>query len=68
MLKKSAIGNDVVLRGVNIEHSVVLDGCYLEQVGPVEDSLIGYKARIRRAGGSRHALRFFIGDECEIIV
>jgi glucose-1-phosphate thymidylyltransferase len=64
----TAIGNDAVLLGVNIEHSVVLDGCHLEQVGPVEDSLIGYKARIRRTGGSRHALRFFIGDECEIIV
>ncbi|MGQ9513265.1 glucose-1-phosphate thymidylyltransferase [Thermodesulfitimonas sp.] len=64
----TAIGNNVVLRGVNIEHSVVLDGCTLEEVGPVEDSLIGYKARIRRTGGSRRALRFFIGDECEIIV
>jgi len=64
----TAIGNDVVLRDVSIEHSVVLDGCALEGVGPVEDSLIGQRARIRRTGGSRHALRFFIGDECEIIV
>lgn len=64
----TAIGNEVVLRRVSIEHSVVLDGCALEDVGPVEDSLIGYKARIRRTGGSRRVLRFFIGDECEIVV
>ncbi|MEW6446787.1 MAG: glucose-1-phosphate thymidylyltransferase [Bacillota bacterium] len=64
----TAIGNDVVMRGVNIEHSVVLDGCLLEQVGPLEDSLIGYKARVRRTEGTRKAMRFFIGDECEIVV
>nr|WP_211204580.1 glucose-1-phosphate thymidylyltransferase [Ammonifex degensii] len=63
----TAIGDGVVLRGVDIEHSVVLEGCHLENVGPVEDSLIGYRARIKRAGGNRRsALRFFIGDECEI--
>nr|WP_240610884.1 glucose-1-phosphate thymidylyltransferase [Ammonifex thiophilus] len=63
----TAIGDGVVLRGVDIEHSVVLEGCHLENVGPVEDSLIGYRARIKRAGGNRRsALRFFIGDECEV--
>lgn len=64
----TAIGNNVVLRGVSIEHSVVLDGCHMEEVGPVEDSLIGYNARVRRTSGTRKALRFFIGDESEIIV
>lgn len=64
----TAIGNNVVLRGVNIEHSVVLDGCLLEEVGPVEDSLIGYNAKVKCKKGIRQALRFFIGDECEIVV
>ncbi|MEW6572222.1 MAG: glucose-1-phosphate thymidylyltransferase [Bacillota bacterium] len=64
----TAIGNDVVLREVSIEHSVVLDGCVLERVGPVEDSLIGSKARVRRTGGTRRTLRFFIGDDCEITI
>ena len=64
----TAIGDGVIMREVSIEHSVVLDGCVLERVGPVEDSLIGSKARIRRTGGTRRTLRFFIGDDCEITI
>ena len=64
----TAVGNRVILKGVSVEHSVVFDGCRLEYVGPVEDSLIGYNARVKKANGTRHALRFFIGDDCEITI
>ncbi|RJX16850.1 MAG: glucose-1-phosphate thymidylyltransferase [Ammonifex sp.] len=64
----TTIGDGVVMREVSIEHSVVLDGCSLERVGPVEDSLIGSKARVRRTDGTRRTLRFFIGDDCEITI
>jgi len=37
-------------------------------VGPGEDSLTGFKARVKRAAGTRRVLRFFSGDECEVVV
>ncbi|HIE11893.1 MAG TPA: glucose-1-phosphate thymidylyltransferase [Desulfotomaculum sp.] len=64
----TAIGGGVVMRAVSIEHSVVLEGCFLDGVGHVEDSLIGAKARVKRSGGTRRTLRFFIGDDCEITI
>ncbi|MCL6558619.1 MAG: glucose-1-phosphate thymidylyltransferase [Firmicutes bacterium] len=64
----TSVGNRVVMAGVDIEHSVVLDGCSLEHLGPVEDSLIGSNARLSKAGSTRRTLRFFIGDDCEIVL
>jgi len=64
----TAIGGRSKLRGVSIEHSVVLECCELRDVGPIEDSLIGRNARVVRADNRHHALRLFLGDEAQVAV
>lgn len=64
----TAIGDGSVLEGVSIEHSVVLDGCQLGSVKHIEDSLIGYNTRVVQGNHNRQALRFFLGDDCEVVL
>ncbi|MEW5936073.1 MAG: glucose-1-phosphate thymidylyltransferase, partial [Bacillota bacterium] len=64
----TAVGDGSKLRGVSIEHSVVLDSCELCDVGPIEDSLIGRSVRVVRANSRHRALRLFLGDEAEVAV
>ena len=64
----TAIGAHAVLERVSIEHSVVLDGCVLSGIEHIEDSLIGRNTRVVRGRHNRRALRFFLGDDCEVTV
>ncbi|SMB96625.1 glucose-1-phosphate thymidylyltransferase [Thermanaeromonas toyohensis ToBE] len=64
----TAIGDRAVLKGVSIEHSVVLDGCHLERVEHIEDSVLGCNARVLGGVSSRRALRLFLGDDSEVIL
>jgi len=64
----TALGRESVLENVSIEHSVVLNNCYLNNVERIEDSLIGSNARISRKKNRHKAVRLFLGDDSEVFV
>ncbi len=58
-------GTEII--GSEIEHSVVLANCRLENIGfRIEDSLIGRNVRIGRSDAKPKALRFVLGDNSEV--
>ncbi|MBN1593104.1 MAG: glucose-1-phosphate thymidylyltransferase [Candidatus Coatesbacteria bacterium] len=63
----TSINFDTEIIGSEIEHSVVLANCRLENVGVrIEDSLIGRDVRIGRSDAKPKALRFVLGDNSEV--
>jgi len=62
----TAIGRGTILEKVGVEHSVVLENCWLSGVERIEDSLIGGNTRISSSLAGRRACRLFVGDDTEI--
>jgi glucose-1-phosphate thymidylyltransferase len=63
----TSIGNDVVLRDTEIEHSIVLEGAVITDLANrIEDSLIGKNVRIYRLPVRPSAYRFMLGDNSEV--
>lgn len=63
----SSIANDVSLIEVDLEHSVVLQGASMSGIHQrIVDSVIGQRATLKAAPKRPHALRFMIGDDCQI--
>jgi glucose-1-phosphate thymidylyltransferase len=63
----TAIMNDVEIRDSEIEHSIVLEGSCIRDVGlRVADSLIGKNVKIHRAPSKPSAHRFMVGDNSEV--
>jgi len=63
----TAIGNDVEIRDSEIEHSIVLEGSSVRDLGcRVVDSLMGRNVRISRAPVKPSAYRFMLGDNSEV--
>ena len=63
----TAIMNDVEIRDSEIEHSIVLEGSSVRDLGSrVVDSLMGRNVRISRAPVKPSAYRFMLGDNSEV--
>jgi glucose-1-phosphate thymidylyltransferase len=63
----TAIGNGVELKDTEIEHSIVLEGAKITDLGTrIEDSLIGRNVRIFRLPVRPSAYRFMLGDNSEV--
>jgi glucose-1-phosphate thymidylyltransferase len=63
----SSIADDVTLIDIDVEHSVVLQGAKLEEIDQrIVDSLIGRRARVIVAPQRPKAIRFMVGDDCQI--
>ena len=59
----TALYDDVVLRNSEIEHSIVLERCRIEDIPVrIEASLIGKEVRIQRSQLKPTAYRFMVGD------
>jgi glucose-1-phosphate thymidylyltransferase len=63
----TSIGEDVRICRSEIEHSIVLSGSVVEDLGTrMEASLLGRDVRLTRSDGMPKTLRMLVGDKCEI--
>jgi glucose-1-phosphate thymidylyltransferase len=63
----TAIGDRVVVRGSEVQHSILLDGAQILDIGSrVEDSLIGRDVTVRRGRSKPHGYKLMLGDQSQI--
>jgi glucose-1-phosphate thymidylyltransferase len=63
----TSIGDGVVVRHSEIEHSIVLEGSSITEVGGrIESSLIGRNVTIRRSDGKPKSYKLMIGDRSDV--
>ena len=63
----SSIADQVTLIDVDLEHSVILRGAKVVNIHQrIVDSVIGQRAHLKTAPQRPKALRFMIGDDCQI--
>ena len=63
----TSIMSDVEVRDAEIEHSIVLEGSRIHDIGTrIEDSLIGKNVRVHRVPAKPKAYRFMLGDNSEV--
>jgi glucose-1-phosphate thymidylyltransferase len=63
----TSIGENVRVCRSEIEHSIVLSGSVVEDLGTrMEASLLGREVKLTRSEGMPKTLRMLVGDKCEI--
>jgi glucose-1-phosphate thymidylyltransferase len=63
----TAIGDRVVVRGSEVQHSILLDGAQILDIGSrVEDSLIGRDVTVKRGRSKPHGYKLMLGDQSQI--
>jgi glucose-1-phosphate thymidylyltransferase len=63
----TAVGDGVTIRGSEIEHSIVLEGSSVTDVGArIESSLLGRNARVYRAAMKPRAYNLMLGDRSQV--
>jgi glucose-1-phosphate thymidylyltransferase len=63
----SSIADQVTLIDVDLEHSVILQGAKIDGIHQrIVDSVVGQRAHLKSAPQRPRALRFMIGDDCQI--
>jgi len=63
----TSIGAEVQVRRSEIEHSIILAGSLVEDLGTrMEASLLGREVKLTRSDGMPKTLRLLVGDKCEI--
>jgi glucose-1-phosphate thymidylyltransferase len=57
----------VTIRGSEIEHSIILEGSEVSDVGArIESSLLGRGARVYRVASKPRAYNFMLGDRSQV--
>jgi glucose-1-phosphate thymidylyltransferase len=65
----TAIGEDCVISGAEVEHSILLAGCRVSDLdGRMESSLLGRNVTVRRNDRQPRAYRFMVGDNSDISI
>jgi glucose-1-phosphate thymidylyltransferase len=63
----TAIGKSCTIVGTEIEHSIVLEGSEIRDIGSrIDESLIGREVRIYKCPPKPSVFRFMVGDKSEI--
>ena len=63
----TSIGDDVHVRRSEVEHSIILAGSVVEDLGTrMEASLLGREVKLTRSDGMPKTLRMLVGDKSEI--
>lgn len=59
----TSIAGGCTIKGVEVEHSIILEGCTVEGAGSrIIDSLLGRSVTIRKGDGQPRAFHFMLGD------
>jgi len=59
----TSIGNDVVIEGSEIEHSIVMSSCSIRHIpGRIDASLIAENAHVSRAKAKPATFRFILAE------
>lgn len=62
----TSIGDDVVVERASIEHSIILSGSHIRDIGRLEDSLIGRRVIVQPGETRQGALNLLVGDDCRV--
>ena len=63
----TSIGDGVTVRGSEVEHSILLEGSSVSDVGGrIESSLIGRNVSIYRTATKPRSFNFMLGDRSEV--
>lgn len=62
----TAIGDDCLISGSEVEHSVIMERSHVVGIPRLEDSLIGREAVLKRSQVRPRALRLMVGDHCQV--
>ena len=64
----TSIGPGVTVQRSGVDHSVLMEGCVVEDIARLEDSLLGRRVRVRPGGTRAGAITLLVGDDCVIEV
>lgn len=65
----TSIHDNVKLVGSEVEHSIILADCVIENIGArIEDSLLGRNVRVHKSHTKPKAFRLMVGDNSEVEV
>jgi glucose-1-phosphate thymidylyltransferase len=62
----TSIGDRVVIERSGVEHSVLMEGCRVEDIDRLEDSLVGRRVVVHPGGSRPGSLSLLVGDDCVI--
>ncbi|MGA1629661.1 MAG: glucose-1-phosphate thymidylyltransferase [Ilumatobacteraceae bacterium] len=62
----TSIGNNCNIVHSELEHSVLLDGCTVNDVQKMTDSLLGRNVQVVKSQHRPHALRLMLGDDSKV--
>ena len=62
----TSIGDDVVIERASVDHSIVLNGSHVRDIGRLEDSLIGRRVVVQPGDTRQGALSLLVGDDCRV--
>ncbi|MFQ5924450.1 MAG: glucose-1-phosphate thymidylyltransferase [Dehalococcoidia bacterium] len=62
----SSVGARTVIEDSSVEHSVILQGCYIYGIERLEDSLIGNRVEINKRAEGFRVVKIFVGDDARI--
>lgn len=62
----TSLGDHVIVERSAIEHSVVLEGSSITDIGRLEDSLVGRRVLVHPGASRAGALSLLVGDDCKV--
>lgn len=64
----TSVGQRCTIKNSALDHCVVLDEAVIDDVGRLEDSILGRNAVVHRRPGNHRAMRLMIGDDVEVML
>ncbi len=62
----TSIGKGTIVEASSMEHSVILENCYIHGIDHLTDSLIGRGAELTKSDGKFKRVKLFIGDDTKV--